>query len=59
MIHGLTESSFFKGCMGPLWLSIAIFTLLRAGTETDVRVIPALAPLPFENPRRSIRTQTA
>jgi O-antigen ligase len=30
IIHGLTESSFYKGCFGPLWLALAIFTLLRA-----------------------------
>lgn len=48
IIHGLTESSFLKGCMGPLWLSLAIFTLLRARSERDVRFIPALAPMPFE-----------
>lgn len=33
IIHGLTESSFFKGCFGPLMFAVAVFTLLRARDE--------------------------
>jgi len=33
IIHGLTESSFLKGCFGPLWLAIAIFMLVRASND--------------------------
>jgi exopolysaccharide production protein ExoQ len=38
VIHGLTESSFLKGCFGPLWFAIAVFTLLRARYEIEAEV---------------------
>lgn len=50
IIHGLTESSFFKGCFGPLMLAVAVFTLLRARDEQRSAATPPSTPDPLSKP---------